>query len=134
MNSEAIMCPSHRCAPGAQLLGVRQNNGTIAILPQTLPIDDDFIQKVEQHPIPPERRFRFTNKCVENGCQQWNGKGCSVAERAVQHLNAIPVNEKLPACSIRSNCRWFLQTGADACKVCTYVLTEIVKEELHDFE
>lgn len=130
MEPERIMYPAHRCVPGSQLLGVRQNDGTIAILPQTLPIDGQFIQKAKQHPISPERRFRFTNKCIEGGCKQWNGKGCNVAERVVQYIDSIAVNEKLPACSIRNNCRWHLQKGEEACMACSFVITEITEDEL----
>lgn len=125
------MCPSHRCKLGSSLLGIRQGNGTIAILPQALSIDEDFIDKVKQHPIPPEQRFRFTNKCIDKGCRQWNGKGCDVVERVVSFLNIIPQNKELPKCSIRNKCRWFVQKGLDACKICPYVLTEITEEEIN---
>ena len=128
--SDSKMCPSHRCKPGSQLLAVRQEDGTVALLPQPLPVDEDFVAKTKQHEIPAEQRFRFTNKCIEGGCQQWNGKGCGVVERMVQYLDQVPVSDVLPACSIRPRCRWFSQKGADACKICPYVLTEITEEEL----
>lgn len=129
-NKGSIMCPAHRCQPGSQLLGVRQNNGTIAILPQTLPIDEDFIRKTKQHSIAPERRFRFTNKCIEGGCKQWNGKGCNVAEKVVQYLEVLSIAEISPACSIRNTCRWYMQKGGDACMVCSLILTEVTLDEL----
>lgn len=124
------MCPSNRCKPGSKLLGVRQSDGTVSILPEPLPIDQEFIDKVTDHPRPPEQRFRFTNKCIENGCSQWNGKGCGVIEQAIQYLDKIPSDSQLPRCSIRVHCRWFLQKGADACKVCPFVLTEITEKEI----
>ena len=127
---EAWICPSSRAKPGAQLLGVRQREGTIAILPQALPVDDDFMQVVQQDPTPPEQRFRFSNKCVENGCEQWTGKSCGVIERVVEYLDQVPVKQTLPACSIRPACRWYAQRGSDACRICPYVLTEITTEEL----
>jgi hypothetical protein len=129
---DPIMCPAHRCKPGSKLLGVRQNDGTIAILPQALPIDESFIEKVKQHPIAPERRFRFTNKCIEGGCKQWNGTGCKVAEEVVQYLEAIPAASRLPACPIRSSCRWYVQKGLDGCKICSYVQTEVTEKEIVD--
>lgn len=128
--NRSILCPSHRCKPGSHLLGVRQDNGTIAILPQPLKIDEDFINNARQSLIPPEQRFRFTNKCIDKGCKQWNGKGCEVAERVIGFLNTIPENSGLPECSIRNSCRWFLQKGTEACKICPYVLTEITDEEM----
>ena len=131
MNSgDSIMCPSNRCKPGSKLLGIRQDNGTVTILPEAIPIDQDFIDKVKDHPRPPEQRFRFTNKCIENGCNQWTGKGCGVIEQVVQYLDNIPSDKKLPECSIRPRCRWFLQKGPDACRICPYVLTEITEDEI----
>ena len=124
------MCPAHLCKPGSQLLGVRQPDGKIAILPQTLPINENFIQKTKQHPVAPERRFRFTNICIVGGCRQWNGQGCNVAEKVVNYLGLVPKNEELPACSIRNHCRWFVQKGSEACMICSYVLTEITEEGL----
>jgi hypothetical protein len=129
-DNDSINCPSHRCKPGSKLLAVRQDDGTMAILPEALPIDQKFIDAVNLHPTPPEQRFRFTNKCIEDGCGQWTGKGCGVVEQVVQFLDRVPVNEVLPACSIRPRCRWFLQKGGDACKICPYILTEITEVEL----
>lgn len=126
--SETIMCPAHLCKQGSQLLGVRQNDGTTVILPQTLPVDDAFVKKVRNHPVKPERRFRFTNKCIEKGCEQWNEKGCSVGEKLVRLIESNMSNETLPACPIRKNCRWFVQEGAKACVVCPQILTEVMEE------
>jgi hypothetical protein len=36
----------------------------------------------------------------------------------------------MPLCSILKNCRWYIQKGDDACKICFYVLIEIVEKEL----
>ena len=129
MEDKSIMCPSNKCKPGSKLLGLRQDDGTISILPEALPIDESFIEKVKDHPLAPEQRFRFTNKCVENGCNQWTGKGCGVIDQVVQYLEHIPAKEELPKCSIRPSCRWFLQKGADACKVCPYIITEITEAD-----
>lgn len=129
-SNDSILCPSNRCKPGSRLLGVRQDDGKIAILPEALPVDQGFIDEVRSHPRPPEQRFRFTNKCIESGCNQWNGKGCGVIEEVVQYLDQIPADEELPSCSIRVQCRWFRQKGADACKICPFILTEITGEEI----
>ncbi len=124
------LCPSSKAKPGAQLLGVRQRDGTVAILPQALPVDEHFMHVVRKDPTPPEQRFRFSNKCVENGCEQWTGKNCGVIERVVEFLDAVPNKETLPVCSIRPRCRWYKQRSAEACRICPYVLTEITTEEL----
>ena len=124
-----IMCPAHRCKSGSQLLGIRQDNGVIAILPQTLSIDESFIKKVKKHPVSPERRFRFANKCIEGGCKQWDGEGCSVANKIIRYLNELPSIDTIPSCSIRSTCRWYIQEGNNACKVCVFVVTEVYRED-----
>lgn len=126
---EKILCPSSRCKTGSELLGVTQEDGTVAMLPQTLPIDESFIEKVKRDPIAAEQKFRFVNKCIEGGCAQWTGKSCGVVEKLITHLDSIPVKEELPRCSIRSNCRWYRQRGADACKLCVYVITEVAQED-----
>ena len=127
---DSINCPSHRCKTGSKLLAVRQDDGTMAILPEALPIDQNFIDAVKANSVPPEQRFRFTNKCIENGCKQWTDKGCGVVEQVVKYLDRVPLAEVLPPCSIRAHCRWFLQKKADACRMCPYVLTEITEAEL----
>jgi len=124
-----ILCPSSKCKPGSRLLGVRQDDGTVAILPSPLDIDEKFISKVNNDDIRPEQKFRFTNKCIENGCSQWTGKSCGVIEKLVSYLDVLPVKEALPECAIRPQCRWFRQSGVDACKVCTFVITEVTEQD-----
>ena len=132
--NKKIMCPSSRAKEGSEILGIRQDDGTIAILPQPLPIDKDVLANLQQSPVPAEQRFRFTNKCIENGCKQWNGKACGVADRVLEFLDEIPQSTTLPSCAIRPQCRWFLQSGSDACKICPYILTEITEEEIKNYQ
>ena len=132
-DGEAIACPSARAKPGSELLGIRQEDGTIAILPQPLPVDGAFMEIAHRSPTPPEQRFRFTNKCIERGCKQWDGKGCGIAKRVTEFLNKIPSTAELPACNIRPRCRWFVQEGPDACRICPYIITEITEEEARQY-
>jgi hypothetical protein len=140
-----ISCPSNRCKPGSYLIGIRQDDGAVAILPTPLPVDQHFIELAGQSPGAPEERFRFSNKCVESGCSQWTGSRCGVIDNVLQLLDGAPmardiapiaatappapkdVTETLPPCGIRPTCRWFLQAGADACRVCPYVVTHITE-------
>ena len=124
-----VLCPSAQCKVAARLLGIRQEDGSVAILPEPLLVDDAFIAKVNEGPSP-LRRFRFTNRCIESGCAQWTGGGCSVASLVTKYANTVPLDFELPTCAIRPQCRWWLQSGADACKVCTLVITEVVEEEV----
>ncbi len=128
----SVLCPSSRAKPGAKLLGVRQDDGTVAILPQVLQIDLSFLANTPQD-IKAERQFRFTNACVEGGCVQWTGSRCGIADQALEHSSHVPAADGLIACSIRQQCRWFLQSGAEACTICPYILTEITEEEALDY-
>ncbi|HYM21524.1 MAG TPA: hypothetical protein VEW28_11055 [Candidatus Kapabacteria bacterium] len=126
--AETILCPSSRAKPGAKLLGIRQDNGTVEILPTVVQIDLQFVESISEY-VKPEQHFRFANSCIEGSCAQWTGSRCGVADRALEFLDTVAVSDTLPECSIRPQCRWFVQSGADACKICPYILTEITEEE-----
>jgi len=101
----------------------------ISILPQALEIDKNFIARANED-TNAEQRFRFANKCVEGGCKQWTGSSCGVIEKMMGFIDTVTTSADLPACSLRPQCRWFLQVGPDACKMCPYVITEISQEEI----
>lgn len=128
--SDDLSCPSSRAKKGSSLLGVRQEDGTIAILPSPLPVDEVFLENADKVGVPAEQRFRFTNKCIEGGCKQWDGKKCGVADRVMEFIHRIPESSELPKCAIRSHCRWYSQEGEKACKLCPYIITEITEEEI----
>jgi hypothetical protein len=126
---KGMLCPSSRPKPGSALIGVRQDDGTVAILPQPLPVDDNFLRIAAEHPLAPDQRFRFTNKCVESGCSQWTGSRCGVIDQALTMMESA-IEESLPACGIRPTCRWFDQSGAAACKACTLIITRTTESDL----
>jgi len=127
-DNKKIMCPSSRAHVGSKLLGIRQNDGTVAILPQPLLIGEDFIREAGKT-SPPEQRFRFTSKCAGSGCAQWTGKRCGVADKILSVIEDLPVSKQLPDCEIRPQCRWHIQNGADACKVCPFVVTHTTEAD-----
>ncbi len=127
-SKESVLCPSCRAQKGARLLGIRQADGRVALLPQPLLINDAFIKEASKHSHA-EQQFRFTNKCVESGCKQWTGTRCGVADTIVAVMNDLHISDELPTCGIRPQCRWFKQNGADACKVCPFVITETTSED-----
>ncbi len=135
MKPDTIICPSYNCKPGSQLLGIRQDNGIVAILPQPLPVDEQFIETTKHHEMPVQQRFRFTNKCISTGCGQWNGTGCGVVENVMQYIDQIPdIAGELHPCGIRSQCRWYLQRKSDACKICPYVLYQVTEEDVLEMQ
>ena len=127
-NKESVLCPSSRAQKGARLLGVRQEDGRMAILPQPLLINDSFIEEANKHSHA-EQQFRFTNKCIESGCKQWTGNRCGVADTIIAVINDLVTGDELPVCAIRTKCRWFKQNGVESCKICSFVITETTSEE-----
>jgi len=123
MTKQTMLCPSSACIDGSALLGIVNAEGTVDLLPDPIPIDEDFVQEAHKG-RKPETRFRFTNTCIQKECQQWNGQGCGVIERVQRLLVIEETIQQLPVCGIRSRCRWFSQTGASACNVCIYVVTD----------
>ena len=120
------LCPSAPGTPGALLIGVVEENGLIANLGTPLPVDAGFLEAVATHG-PPERRFRFSSRCVEGHCSQWDGRGCGLIDRVVGYVateHALETQATLPRCGIRASCRWWRQRGASACMACPLVVTD----------
>ena len=122
MKTGSALCPSGKCAPGAKLMGIVQEDGRIGYLGQPLEVDDQFVERAHEGRMP-ERRFRFVNPCAEGGCHQWTGTRCGVIDKVMTELEGHEA-EALPRCGIRPHCRWFAQNGAAACSVCALVITD----------
>jgi hypothetical protein len=117
-------CPSSSCEPGAKLIGVVNADGTVGYVSPPLEIDVDFVERARQGRTP-EKRFRFASPCVEARCAQWTGSRCGVIDTVLSTPDRPPVPERLPRCGIRSSCRWYAQSGAEACAVCPLVVTDL---------
>jgi hypothetical protein len=61
---------------------------------------------------------------VESACSQWTGSRCGVIDRVIDLVGAETDQADLPDCSIRPECRWWKQSGPDACAVCPEVVTD----------
>ncbi len=123
---EPLSCPSAPAAPGATLLGVLGADGRIHNLRTPLKVDAGFLDAAARDG-PVEARMRFAGRCQTSGCSQWTGSRCGVIDRAMAHLEAVgarPVPQDLPPCVIRGDCRWFAQSGPDACGTCTLIVTD----------
>ena len=119
-------CPSAPGTPGALLIGVVEENGRVANLGTPLPVDAGFLGVVAANG-PAERKFRFSSRCIEGHCSQWDGHGCGLINRVVGNVaaaNALEIPAALPRCAIRASCRWWRQRGAAACAVCPLVITD----------
>jgi hypothetical protein len=116
-------CPSALGQVGSNLLGVVNPSGTVGFFSEPMEVTPEFLEDAGDYGTI-ERRFRFSNKCVQNGCKQWTGKECNVI-KVILTLDSIPQNNDLPDCSIRSTCRWYFQEGANACNGCRYIVTNV---------
>jgi hypothetical protein len=75
--------------------------------------------------LEPTHVFRFAAKCEEHRCAHFNGQRCTLAQRIIEKLD--PVVDLLPPCLIRPTCRWFAESGREACLRCPQVVTRIPK-------
>ena len=115
------LCPSYHLSKGASLIGIKNEEGKYDILPEPIKIDDELLEEFQSHNTKAEKVLRFTNKCLESGCKQWTGSQCSVIETAIKNVEQQYIEDHLPVCAIRSDCRWYDQRGSEACKVCPLV-------------
>ncbi|NUQ93809.1 MAG: hypothetical protein HOQ11_01575 [Gemmatimonadaceae bacterium] len=118
------LCPSARCEEGAILVGVVLGDGRVAYAAEEARIDAEFVA-IAREGRQPESRFRFAGRCVQGACRQWTGSRCGVIDRVLDEglAAAASMPATLPQCSIRAQCRWFDQAGADACAACPVVIT-----------
>lgn len=120
-----VLCPSaNHKEPHAVLFGVvggTPEQPNVAYLAQTQAITDDLLQLAGQ--VDPTEVFRFAAPCSKTGCQHFSGEksSCQLAAKVVTLLPAV-VN-KLAACAIRNECRWWQQEGVAGCQRCPQVVT-----------
>lgn len=83
-------------------------------------------------PQTPRQILRMSATCIKANCRHWNaqepgaqGDGvCTLAERVLDAY--IPDSTSaLPACGIRSTCRWYAQLGVMACFPCHATPTDL---------
>ena len=129
---EQLLCPSARCGEGALLVGIMDTNGTVGYISPSLPIDNEFVERVRKGRTP-EHRFRFAASCQESGCLHWTGTRCGVIDQARAAMEVAQIGKgfahPLPRCGIRAQCRWFAQAGFDACSACPMVFNYVWPEE-----
>ena len=89
-------------------------------LERPVPVTDELLALSE--PVKPTEVFRFAAPCAGDACKHFDGNDCKLVERIVQILPRVASD--LPACAIRSECRWWFQEGRDACLRCPQVITE----------
>jgi hypothetical protein len=91
----------------------------VAYLTRPEPVTDEVLALAA--PFPPTTVFRFAAPCAESACVHFDGTDCRLAGRIVEHLSVAV--DLLPACAVRSRCRWWQQEGRAACLRCPAVAT-----------
>lgn len=127
MSERHILCPSSTCEEGAILLGITKNDGRITFLSHKIIVNEEFVQ-IARSGRSPEKRFRFSNMCVNSACKQWQDNRCGVIDKILEGLGPIKEPTELPKCSIREQCRWYEQHGGRACAMCPEVITDSRQE------
>jgi hypothetical protein len=124
MTKKKYACPSGTNSPGGALFGIVNEKGIVAFLPHIVPLNEELLSIGKQLERP-EKVFRYTNKCIENGCRQWSGEHCTVLDNAkkLDLSSEIKINT---ACAIKNNCRWHFQEGEKACKVCPLIVADFL--------
>ncbi|SRR6266700_3933668 len=125
-SDKTLLCPSFRCDEGARLLGIVQQDGTIAFTPDDILVDAAFVETARRGRTP-EARFRFAGPCQRKRCSQWSGEHCRVIDAVLCEVAEAGIANSAPPpiCAIRPQCRWFGQAGIDACHACRFVITEL---------
>ena len=122
-SNKEIDCPSAPVnAEGARVFGmVTGKPGThrVGYLTETLPLSEKLLALAGD--AEPTQVFRIAGRCESSGCKHFRDNSCTLAQRIVEGVR--PVVNALPACQIRSTCRWFRQEGKAACFRCPLVVT-----------
>jgi hypothetical protein len=92
----------------------------VAYLEKAQPLNEEL--QTPSSPVKPTEMMRLASSCHEKGCVHFDGSECRLAMRIVEQLPTV--TEILPACQIRSSCRWWQQEGKPACLRCPQVVTE----------
>jgi hypothetical protein len=120
------MCPSAQPEiPGSVAFGVisgSAENPRVAWIERPVPVTSELLALTS--PVAPTQVLRIAAPCQEKACCHFDGTDCRLATRLVQLIPAVV--ESLPPCRIRPDCRWFLQEGSAACRVCPQVVTYCV--------
>lgn len=124
-NQATLMCPSAQ--PGMEnaiVLGVvlgTTDRPQLSFLKDALPATDSVLRLSQE--VNPTEVFRFAATCATSACTHFDGKDCLLARRIVSLADASV--ERIPNCSIRSSCRWWMQEGKAACVRCPGIVTEV---------
>jgi hypothetical protein len=102
------------------VVGGSPDEPRLRYLAEALPVTQELLGQAA--PVTPTEVFRFTAACAETECVHFRHRECTLVSRIVALIP--PVVDALPPCTIRDECRWWLQEGAVACHRCPVVVTD----------
>jgi len=120
------LCPSAQPDwEGSKVIGVVGGTADapeVAYLAEPQPVTDELLALAR--PVTPTEVFRIAAPCAGTGCKHFSEEQskCKLVEKTVRWAQVVV--EKLPACSIRPDCRWWQQEGRAACMRCPQVVTD----------
>jgi hypothetical protein len=121
----SLLCPSAQPEmDNAIVLGVFENAGDdrkLSYLNTVVPVNKEITDT--SGGVPPTLVYRFAAKCLSEKCVQYRNGKCKLGKEITGSLRTS--TDKLPACTIRSNCRWHHENGAEACFRCSQVITRV---------
>lgn len=91
----------------------------VGYLERPQPLTDEQLSQIGE--IAPMEIFRFAATCAGDACMHFDGNDCRLASRIVELVPIVV--DILPACQVRSRCRWWLQEGKEACLRCPQIVT-----------
>jgi len=121
------LCPSAPPQEGALVITIMGTDGKPAYIPDRMPLSAETLDSIDAATL--EKRFRFASPCRTGLCAHWNGESCSIPGKLIGLLPSR-VQEQLPRCSIRHDCRWFSQAGPEACRLCPLVVRTEESQEI----
>ncbi len=125
MGNKPRSCPSSKATEGSVLLGVINPDGVVGYIGNKTIVTGELYEEIHKKKNP-EKHFRFSNRCAESGCRQWQDEKCSVITGIFEANADLELEAQLPNCSIRKSCRWYFQEGPKACTFCPYIITDML--------
>jgi hypothetical protein len=118
-----LRCPSAQAdMEDVQVLGiVQEHDGAkrVAYVDAPVPLSTDLVQSCGE--FVPHEVLRLSARCETAKCMHFDGTHCRLVERIVELMPKAV--DTLPPCTIRDECRWFIQAGPPACLRCPQIVT-----------
>lgn len=123
-SDKPVLCPSAQPdIDDAVAFGVVERDegkSRVRWIERPVPVTDELLSKTGD--VAPTHVLRIAGTCQERSCAHFDGSDCNLAKRLVDMLD--PVAAKPPPCSLRQQCRWYVQEGVSACRRCPQIVTE----------